>query len=130
MLTSKVYLTDKLNMNKPRNSTIGHIGSNRRRFQRIKLSRVVKIQCMSTGRYMPARTIDLCPKGVLLDMPQHTTIKAGQQIKLGLTLSTQQPILNSDALITATVVRSESSDLEQQLALEFEVEQKWLCEAA
>lgn len=95
----------------------------RRRHERRDLARPCKVLHTPSFRYMAARTCDVSPGGVLLELSQHRPLTVGDPVDL-LVDWNQSGLVSQQAMLRATVVRLGRRDgLRQQVAVRFEREQ-------
>jgi hypothetical protein len=92
----------------------------RRLDPRLPTHRPVKLQCLATGRYIPARTVDLSAGGALvgLDFPHH--LLPGQKVRVGIAQNLSQAWLSSDGMAEGLVVRLAARGRQQQIAVRFD----------
>lgn len=91
----------------------------RRREQRVEVSRPAKVQCADTGRFLPAWVRNLSAGGALLELRTRTPLMGGQPIRVGIALGAHQAMLRNADLADARVVRSLSRDDVHQVAVQF-----------
>jgi c-di-GMP-binding flagellar brake protein YcgR len=91
----------------------------RRRDERIDVSRPAKVQCGITGRYIPARVRNLSTGGALIELRTRTPLVSGQSLRVGIAHNDRQPLLSATDLAEAQVIRSLSHDDTHHVAIEF-----------
>lgn len=91
----------------------------RRRDERLDVSRPAKVQCGVTGRYIPARVRNLSAGGALIELRTGTPLASGQAIRVGIPHHDRIPLLASTDFAPAHVIRSLSHDGLHHVALEF-----------
>lgn len=97
--------------------------NDRRLDPRLPLRRPVKLQCLATGRYIPARTVDLSAGGTLvaLDFPHH--LLPGQKVRVGVAQNLSQVWLSSEGMAEGTILRLAARGCQQRIAVRFDERQ-------
>jgi len=99
-------------------------GDDRRADPRIAMTRPAKVQCVETGRYLPARTSNMSAGGALVEVDHPSLLVVGQKLRVGVAWTHQQAILSSKDMVDATVVRSMGFGKRQSVALSFSQKQQ------
>ena len=92
----------------------------RRRAVRVETDSLVKVQCMSTGRYLGGKAQNMSRTGALLRVDHPSLLVAGQRIRIGIAQHPRQVLLMNRDLVEATVVRSLGLGRMQTVAVEFD----------
>ena len=93
----------------------------RRQDVRLMLYRQAKLQCEESGRYLPAKTINVSSGGALLELVMPTRLWVGQRVRVGIATTPTQPIIHAGEMTPATVVRADG--LSARVAVAFDVRQ-------
>lgn len=91
----------------------------RRRDERVDVTRPAKVQCGVTGRYLPACVRNLSAGGALIELRTRTPLASGQNIRVGIAHSNHQALLSTTDLADAQVIRSLTHDGLHHVAIEF-----------
>lgn len=102
--------------------------NDRRTAGRIKLQLAAKVRQPDTGRYLPARTINISESGLLLQLPTVRPLPAGTELEVVLAHA-DQPVLRQSRLRPAVVVRSHEEAMRTTVALQYQDRQQ-LAQAA
>jgi hypothetical protein len=89
----------------------------RRRFRRLTLDAPVKLRLDDTGRYLPARSLDISDEGLLLELDRPARIPVGTAVRLAVQRSAVHAVARLDHMTPATVVRLDPDA--RRLALRF-----------
>ncbi|MEM6332885.1 MAG: PilZ domain-containing protein [Planctomycetota bacterium] len=89
----------------------------RRRAPRIRMAAPVKLRVSRTGRYLPARSIDLSTAGALVELDRDTKLPVGTTVRLAVQRDASQAVVRAEAMVEATVVRV--ADDPRRVALAF-----------
>ncbi|MBX3358388.1 MAG: PilZ domain-containing protein [Phycisphaeraceae bacterium] len=99
--------------------TFGPSAMERRRHERVVISRACKIFRPLTRRYTAALTRDLSEGGAMIEIESARPLAVGEQIGVGVSW-TDSPVLREESLIEGVVVRVvETDDDRQYVAVRF-----------
>jgi len=97
--------------------------SDRRRDPRFPITRPVKLQCLTTGRYYGGHTRDVSSSGIMAQLSNPSLMVPGQRVKVAIAEHEREAIISADRLFPATIVRSLGMNGEQHVALQFDERQ-------
>lgn len=83
------------------------------------LNRPAKLRLVEGGRYLACRTRDVSAGGCLLELEHPQLLMTGQTVDLAIAWQPNQPLILSEQIIRARVVRCLGLSGRQQLALVF-----------
>ncbi|MEM9296632.1 MAG: PilZ domain-containing protein [Planctomycetota bacterium] len=77
----------------------------RRQTPRLSLDAPVKLRVEATGRYLPARSVNLSDAGLLVELDRRAALPVGSAVRLFVQGSADHPIARLAEMRPATVVR-------------------------
>ncbi len=90
----------------------------RRKFERLSVNRGVKLRCELTGRYLTGQTVDLSAGGAMIEVAHPSLLVPGQRVRFA--SEPAQPVIRSDDMLEATVVRCLGIGRRQRVAVQFD----------
>jgi hypothetical protein len=94
--------------------------ANRRKHARLSLDRPVKLQCLTTGRYLTGRTRNVSGGGLLIEVDHASLLVAGQRLKVAVAWDRRQMVVERERMPQATVVRCLGHVRVQHVAVQFD----------